>query len=315
MHIPPENHKEREYHHRIRKVLAFIQENLSSELTLAGMAKVATISPFHFQRLFSRIIGESPKKYVLRLRLERAAHHLKIYPELSVFEISLQSGFSSPSTFGRAFKNFYGISPDEFRKLSHDEISKICTSKNKTGKEDGVDSRELWGVNYDEKEEKKTGLKSNIVVVKRSSLKVAFVDSHLGNTHSIANAFKTLYTIANPRELINSETRFIGIFFDLPFFTELNKCRFRACITLPSGSNVPKEVAVCEIPENRYAVYTIKGTFEETLQSLVAFKHQWLDHSGYQIAETIGYEEYSVNPATESFENTDRQLFIPVKPE
>ena len=101
MHQPPENHKEKEYHSRIRKVLAYIQENLSEELPLGNLSELAFFSPFHFQKIFSRYVGESPKQYIMRLRLERIAHHLKLYPALSINDAAFQCGFSSSSSFSK----------------------------------------------------------------------------------------------------------------------------------------------------------------------------------------------------------------------
>ena len=314
MHIPPKNHKEKEYHYRMRKVLAYIEDNLASDISLTTMAGVANISPFHFQKLFTQFIGESPKQYVLRLRLEKVAHKLKLYPGISVFELSLSSGFSSPSTFGRAFKNYFGFTPDEFRKLSLDEISKISTSKNKKGKDFNFDSHEFWNVNLNENEPADFTSGCKIEVVKLSSLKVAFIDSHLGHENAVSNAFDVLFRKAAPRDIINAHTRFIGIYLDLPFFTELSKCRFRACITFPGDMDISKEFSVCEIPGNKYATFPVKGNLNDTVKSLVSFRHFWLENSGYKIAETIGYEEYPVNPATEIYENIERKLFIAVEP-
>jgi AraC family transcriptional regulator len=314
MHVPTESHKEKEYQDRFRKVLAFIQEHFTSDIKLSTMAEVANFSPFHFHKLFTHYIGESPKQYVLRLRLEKIAHKLKLYPELSVLELSLESGFSSPSTFGRAFKKYYGISPDEFRKLSHDEISKICTSKDNKSKDFDTSSTEFCNVNFNKNELSDFTSGGKIKVIKLRSLKVAFIDSPLGNNNAVSNAFKVLCKIATPRDLINNETRFIGIFLDLPFFTELRKCRFRACITLPDSICIPKNIGVYEIPENKYATYSIKGSLNDTLNSLIAFKHHMIDTSGYKIAETIGYEEYQINPATEEYECIERNMFIPVEP-
>ena len=314
MHLPPENYKEKDYHDRIRKVLAFIEANIASDISLAKMAEIANFSPFHFQKLFTQFIGESPKQYVLRLRLEKIAHKLKLYPELSAFELSLESGFSSASTFGRAFKNYYGITPDEFRKLSFDEISKICTSKNNKCKGPDLFSPDFWSVNLNENELTVVASTAKVEVIKLRSLKVAFIDSHLGSNDAILNTFKQLYSIVNPRDLLNNDSRFIGIFLDLPFFTELSKCRFRACVTLPAGIVIPKEISTCDIPEGKYATFSIKGNLNDTVKNLIVFRHHWLDHSGYQIAEITGYEEYSVNPATEVYENIQRKMFIPVKP-
>jgi len=314
MHRPPENQKEKEYQARIRKVLAYIQENLSEDLSLEKLSGIAFFSPFHFQKIFSLYVGESPKQYIMRLRLERIAHYLKLYSDLNILEASFQCGFSSPSTFIRAFKKYYGITPDAFRKFSFDEISKIGTSKPNKGKSIDLNPSEFWILNLTNEEV--TGLTSamNIEVKTFRSLKVAFMDSHLGEEDSIPNTFKALSRWAEPRDLINHDTQYIGIFLDMPFFTEFSKCRFRACITVAEDISLPKEISSTAIPAGRFAVFSMKGMLKSVFNNLMAFRHGWLDHSGYQIAEIIGFELYAENPAKKPYETIQREIFVPVKP-
>ncbi len=54
----------------------FIFKNLKEELSLEKLASTANYSAFHFQKIFKQVIGESPKQYIIRLRLENAAHSL-----------------------------------------------------------------------------------------------------------------------------------------------------------------------------------------------------------------------------------------------
>jgi AraC family transcriptional regulator len=314
MHHPPENHKEKEYQSRIRKVLAYIQENLSEDLSLEKLSGIAFFSPFHFQKIFSLYVGESPKQYIMRLRLERIAHYLKLYPALSITDASFQSGFSSPSTFIRSFKKYYGMTPEAFRNLSFDEISKIGTLKPNKSKSFAFNPSEFWSLNLTNEEV--TGLTSgmNIGIKTIRSLKVAFMDSHLGDEDAVPNSFKALTRWAEPRDLITQETRFVGVMLDMPFFTEYEKCRYRACITLPEGVFLLKEIGVATIPGGKYASYSVKGTLQGLFRSLVSFRHAWLDQSGYEIAEITGFEVYSENPATKPYESIQRQIFIPVKP-
>jgi DNA gyrase inhibitor GyrI len=77
---------------------------------------------------------------------------------------------------------------------------------------------------------------------------------------------------------------------------------------------VSKEAGSGTIPEGRYANYLFKGTIQGVFKSLVAFRHGWLEQSGYEIAEITGFEVYTMNPASMPYESIQRQIFIPVKP-
>jgi AraC family transcriptional regulator len=314
MHQPPGNHKEKEYQARIRKVLAYIQENLPEELSLGTLSAIACFSPFHFQKIFSRYVGESPKQYIMRLRLERIAHYLTLYPALSIYDAAIDCGFSSSSTFIRAFKKYYGTPPEAFRNLSLDEISKIGTLKPHKGKYSDLQSSEFWSLNQDNEEVAGLTSEMNVEVKMFRSLNVAYIDSHLGDEDAVTNTFIALTRWAAPRDLITPETQFIGVFLDMPFFTEYEKCRFRACITLPAGVPAPKDIGFTTIPGGKYACYQMKGSLRRVFKSLMAFSHGWLDQSGYQIAEITGFELYTENPASRPCENIQRQIFIPIKP-
>jgi AraC family transcriptional regulator len=98
----------------LRRTIEFIQSNLSSELTLASMAQVACLSPYHFSRAFRKSTGLSPHQYVLRTRVETAKHLLRA-SDLSLSEIAFRVGFFDQSHLARHFKRHYGVSPRTFR--------------------------------------------------------------------------------------------------------------------------------------------------------------------------------------------------------
>jgi len=71
-------------------------------------------SPFQLQRAFRTMVGESPKQYTLRLRLERAATRLATR-DASVLEVALGAGFKSHEVFTRAFSRHFGLTPTTYR--------------------------------------------------------------------------------------------------------------------------------------------------------------------------------------------------------
>ena len=105
-----------EYAARMNRVIDHIQCHLADPLDLEQLAAVACFSPFHFHRLFRAWMGETLQAFVHRLRLERAAQLLVFDRVRSISDIAMECGFSSPSSFARAFKTGFGVSAGEWRK-------------------------------------------------------------------------------------------------------------------------------------------------------------------------------------------------------
>ncbi len=83
-------------------------------LTVADLARAAGSSPAHFSREFQRAFGESPHRYLLTRRLERAAARLR-NTDRPVTEICFAVGLSSVGSFAASFRRIYGMSPSEYR--------------------------------------------------------------------------------------------------------------------------------------------------------------------------------------------------------
>lgn len=98
------------------QLLHGIRGRLNANLSLASLEARAGWSRFHLHRAFRRIVGETPKQYTLRLRLERAAGRL-IATDERVTAIALDAGFASHEVFTRAFNRQFGQSPAGYRRM------------------------------------------------------------------------------------------------------------------------------------------------------------------------------------------------------
>jgi len=78
--------------------------------TVEDVAREACLSRFHFHRLFTAMTGETPHRYIARLRLERARAMLRDR-ERSIGDVALASGFATPSAFSSAFSKHFGYPP------------------------------------------------------------------------------------------------------------------------------------------------------------------------------------------------------------
>jgi AraC-like DNA-binding protein/dienelactone hydrolase len=105
-----------DYRTRIGRVLAHIAGHLDAELSLAELAAIAHVSPYHFHRLFRAMTGESVAALVRRLRLETAARALR-ESDAAVIDVALAAGYGAPEAFSRAFHAGFGMAPSEFRRV------------------------------------------------------------------------------------------------------------------------------------------------------------------------------------------------------
>ncbi len=99
---------------RLRRVTEYIQLNLDKDLTLAELAAVVYMSPYHFARLFKYSTGVPPHRFVVRQRIAHARACLAT-PELSIAQISLRVGFRTPSHFATVFRRVTGVTPRGYR--------------------------------------------------------------------------------------------------------------------------------------------------------------------------------------------------------
>jgi AraC family transcriptional regulator of adaptative response/methylated-DNA-[protein]-cysteine methyltransferase len=98
---------------RMADTLAWISAHFEEQPTLADIASHAGASPYHFQRLFSRWVGLSPKKYVQYLTLERAKASLD--DSQSVLAAAFAAGLSSPGRLHDLFVNVEAVTPGEYK--------------------------------------------------------------------------------------------------------------------------------------------------------------------------------------------------------
>jgi AraC family transcriptional regulator len=99
---------------RMRRVIEYIEENLDGDLSLEAMAAEVDISPIYLARAFKAAIGQSPHRYVISRRVERAKELLR-NTEMQVVDVALSSGFSSQSHLSYWFQRHVGVSPAVYR--------------------------------------------------------------------------------------------------------------------------------------------------------------------------------------------------------
>jgi AraC family transcriptional regulator len=98
-----------------KKVAQYIGEHLSEDISLATLAEVARLSPYHFVRTFKQSFGLPPHRYLSSLRMQQAKS-LLANPAMSVTQIGVNLGFSETSSFTTTFRKHTGLTPTAYRR-------------------------------------------------------------------------------------------------------------------------------------------------------------------------------------------------------
>lgn len=99
---------------RLRRVVERMEAQRAQVFNLHQYAQEASMSVFHFSRMFKKSTGLTPLQYVTRLRLAEAQRLLR-ETRRSVIEIGLEVGYTSPSHFAQVFRREFGLSPSAYR--------------------------------------------------------------------------------------------------------------------------------------------------------------------------------------------------------
>jgi transcriptional regulator GlxA family with amidase domain len=109
---------------RLRRARDRMDRDYAQPLDVAALARIALMSPGHFARSFRAAYGQTPHRYLMTRRIERAKALLR-RGDLSVTEVGYAVGFSSLGSFSSRFTEVAGVSPTEYRARDHSAAAEI----------------------------------------------------------------------------------------------------------------------------------------------------------------------------------------------
>jgi len=235
-------------------LLIDVQQNLDQDLNLQSLASKYGYSPFHFQRMFSHAMGETPKQYVDRLRLEKAAYKLQITDE-PIFDVCLSVGFKNHETFTRAFRRYFGTSPRDCRKNAKVlQVQRLEANRSFRG-----DGCHLSEVKFESL--RPTHLLSILHVGAYSEIPAAFTkDDRIWNT---------LVTWAKRHNVPYRPIPF-SFYHDDPTVTPATAQRTDACIPIDTVAKGTRTIRCLEFAGGEYAVAEHSGPYSTLIQG---FRH------------------------------------------
>lgn len=225
-----------DYQARLRPVIRALEQN--PDLSIETLASSACLSFYHFHRVFTAVVGETPGEMCRRLRIQRAAWQL-CYTDASVTAIALGAGLASSQAFAKVFRRYYGCTPGEFRR-----------DKSKNGHLMSKDGHALVQPNpYAEGHSSARSNTMKTIEMDARTLAYMRVTGPYGEGYD--PVCSQLHQWASARGLEGGE--WIFIYHDNPEVTPPAQCRTDIGVTVPAGTVGMGAVEIQIIPAGRYA--------------------------------------------------------------
>lgn len=248
---------------RLEAVLQYIEAHNGDAVDVSALASMASISPFHFHRVFSSHVGEPVLAHIRRLRLEKAAWRI-LFLDQTVTEVAALAGYSSSAAFTRAFRGQFGTTP---RKFVRDVVN--VRSSNGTGMgalPAGPDYRRLPVF--------------NVVGVKRMG----------PYQRAPWEAWDALRRHLQHAGQGDGAWMRIGIPLDWPELTRVDRRRYEACVVAdlaPDGEMFRKQVG-----GGTFAVFTHRGPYQELQAAQEAIYWHWNPNGGVRLRDAPAFHIY-----------------------
>ena len=288
-----------------------VVRSLDEALDLDALAREATLSAFHFHRVFRGLVGETPLELHRRLRMERAAERL-CHSRHGVTTVAFDAGYETHEAFTRAFRQRYGVAPSAFRERGADaasachggpgtELAARCGLHVRDGR---VDLEALTLTTG--------GMAMDVTIETLPARRLATV-RHLGPYPRIAEAFHRLGTIAAERCLYaHVDPAMLAVFHDDPETTPPAELRSDAALVVRDDVELPSSLTEVTLAAGRYAKASHRGPYSGLGDAWARLMGEWLPRSGFRVGVGPSYEVYVNNPRTTASDDLVTDLYVPL---
>lgn len=280
-------HDHKDYSDRLNRVLDYLYAHLEEELSFDRLAEVACLSPYHWSRIYAAMRGETIVATIRRLRLQRAADQLA-NTDLELATVTARAGYSSPDTFGRAFKDAFGVSPAAYRETGSHAAFRAANAAN--------DARGF-----------------PVTVESLPQRRCAGID-HTGSYMAIDHAMGRLFAELGARNALPARPEMIGLFFDDPDLGPEDELRSRACLPVSDAVTIHAPLVETALRGGLYARLSYTGPYADMRGAYRWLLGTWLPASGYEPDDAPIFEAYLNDPREVPQSQLRTDIHLPLKP-
>jgi len=274
-------------------IMYYIYTHIDTDINLDELASHFKINKYYMHKIFKSIFGRNIYESIKSIRLQKASNLLLSNRHSTISEVAQLCGYSSQTSFIRAFKARFGMTPKQWRQGGYHHYSNTLL--------------------YHQPQSTQPPSFHHLSpqIVKMPELQAYYI-RHIGYDESIKQTWQKLQTWLYDKEI--AHYTMLSLFHDNPAITPLEACHHVAAIvcdaTLPMQE---KRLPMLKLSEGVYAKFHIEGYRADLLHFIRWVYHSWLPQSGYETTPKPPYAIYQKNHHLSSDGRFEMDFYLSVR--
>lgn len=274
----------------------YIYTHIDTDINIDELSRDLLMSKFHMHRIFKEIFGKNIYEMIKSIRLQKASNLLLTNKYSTISHIGNLCGYSSHSSFIRAFKERFYMSPKEWKRGGYKEFSQnILQQSDHPALVSQADFSNL-----------------EPSIVQMAPIEAYYI-RHQGYNRSMKSTWQKLYTWALTQEL--QEYQQIGLYHDNPSITPHDECQYIACIQIDEKEKIIENTRIPKffISGGTYAKFDIEGVYGDVLKLIQWVHQEWLPQSDFETTTKPSFAIHRKNHFLSSDGRFDLSFYISIK--
>lgn len=274
-------------------IMYYIYTHIDINIDMHELSLSLGISKFYMHKVFKNTFGKNIYESIKSIRLQKAASLLLTNKYSTISEVANQCGYSSHSSFIKAFRNKFDVAPKEWRNGAYIKHSNSILKASNISTSPSVDFSKL-----------------SATIVNMPDMKSYYIRNN-GYINNVKETWQKLYTL-----LLNNDAKkyqMLALLHDNPTITDLDNCQYIACIITDEQEEVfTKRLPKFKISGGVYAKFDLQGKGEDIFRFIQWVYHVWLVDSEYETTTKPSFIVYHKNNYLENENDFDISYYLSI---
>ena len=275
----------------VNKTLNYIYKHIGTNISLEELAKLNSVSKYHFHRIFKEETGENVFEKITSIRLQKAANLLITDKYSTITEIANFCGYASHTSFIKAFKKRFTYTPSQWRKGAFRGFTKNRFD---------IDDESIKDLE---------GLEPKIKVCPQRTCTYLRLKGY--TEPNLIKIWQKLLAFEYQCNLKNSTH--IGIYHDSTIMIPYEECNYIAALEVDDSFESNNSISKLKIYESLCAVFHHKGKYGDIERLMIYIYQYWMPNSGYEVLSLPAYAVFTKNHYLEENDTFILDFHVPVR--